>query len=305
MLQASRFFKTAIAILLSCVILFAADPAFARPVDKQPLEGDALLPMQMEHLKSAGGGGVVSLVHAAADSGAMVVGRVEDGTEVTVLEQVGRFYRIDCFDVTGYIACRQITIDEDGKCYVNCDPDSSETAYMPVYTAEEALRLRTELCRYALCFLGVRYADGGTTPRGFDCCGFTYFVFQKQGYDMKRALLPQLKESVIIPKEELLPGDLVFFRGTTNLGQYTSHVGMYIGNNKIVHASSTAGIAVADLDHPYYQEHYLCSRRVILTDTASHTVIPGAGIAQTINGAYWRENTQTNSGLGENYDFAG
>ena len=52
------------------------------------------------------------------------------------------------------------------------------------YVAEEALKLRTELCRYALCFLGVRYADGGTTPRGFDCCGFTYFVFQKQGYDL-------------------------------------------------------------------------------------------------------------------------
>lgn len=301
MLRSLRLISAATAVLLCCIILFATNPVSAKLTEKQPLEDNALLQMQLESLSPAGGSRIVSLVHAGADSRSLVVGRLENGTEVTVLEQVGGFYRIDCFDVPGFIACKQVAAGEDGKYYVNCDPDSRETAAMPTYSAQEALALRTELCSYALCFQGVRYADGGSTPRGFDCCGFTYFVFQKKGYDMKRALLPQLKESVIISKEELQPGDLVFFRGTTDLGMYTSHVGLYIGNNRIVHASSTAGIAVADLDHPYYQEHYLCSRRVILTDTATQSLIPGSGIGQNVNGAYWKESTQTAAGLGDNF----
>ena len=288
-------------LLCGTFIIFAADSGSAYTADKESLE--ALPDAQKESLTAAAADGVVSLVRASAYYGSMVIGKLENGTEVTVLGHSGEFYCIDLYDVTGYIARHQVK-EENGKYYVNCNTDSGETDYLALYTAGEALSMRVQLRAYALCFLGVPYADGGTTPRGFDCCGFTYFVFQKQGYDLHRALIPQLKNGVAIPKEELQCGDLVFFRGTTDLGLYTSHVGMYIGNNQIIHASNS-GIAVADLNNPYYIEHYLCSRRVILTDTAHQSLIPGSGIGQSVNSSYWRESTQTGNGLGDIFFFHG
>ena len=122
-----------------------------------------------------------------------------------------------------------------------------------------------------ICDTGVAIADtakqyegvptiwGGTTPSGFDCSGYTMHVFSKHGIDLPRTSDVQYEVGLPIGKNQLRPGDLVFFE-TYDVG--ASHVGIYIGNGQFLHASSSKGvIAVASLDHSYFVERYVGSRR--------------------------------------------
>ena len=97
---------------------------------------------------------------------------------------------------------------------------------------------------------------------------------------------------MIIPKEDLQCGDLVFFQNTTGYGHFASHVGIYIGNNQMVHAGD-GGVGIADLDDPYFVRHYMCSRRVVLSGMPLQAELPDPGMTQDMNGSYWRENSQT------------
>jgi cell wall-associated NlpC family hydrolase len=81
--------------------------------------------------------------------------------------------------------------------------------------------------------IGAPYRSGGTTPKGFDCSGFTYYVYKQHGIPLTRTAHSQYKKSLIISKRNALPGDLVFFK-TRNGWVY--HVGIYAGNNKVIHS---------------------------------------------------------------------
>lgn len=112
--------------------------------------------------------------------------------------------------------------------------------------------------------LGVRYKTGGSTPKGFDCSGFTSYVFEKlAGIDLNRRSIDQAKEGIKIEKDKLREGDLVFFK--TN-GKSISHVGIYVGDGKFAHASSTKGITITSLDDKYYAKRYVTARRVLSDD---------------------------------------
>ena len=76
--------------------------------------------------------------------------------------------------------------------------------------------------------------------------------------------------------------------------------GIYIGNDQIIH-SGDGGVAVSDLNHAYYQYHFMCARRIILSELPVETLIPAVGINQNINSSYWRESSQTDSGLGNSF----
>ena len=75
-------------------------------------------------------------------------------------------------------------------------------------------------------------------------------------------------------------------------GHFASHVGIYIGNNQMVHAGD-GGVGIADLDDPYFVRHYMCSRRVVLSGMPLQAELPDPGMTQDMNGSYWRENSQT------------
>ncbi len=233
----------------------------------------------------------VSLVRRSPYDGATVIGCLEDGAALTVLDETEYFYKIDCFDMIGYIAKSQVRLDLEGQYYVNCDAASRETKTLPARTSDQVLALRGQLRTIALQYQGVPYVWGGSTPSGFDCSGFTQYVFRKAGYSITRTCLYQLSDGIIVAREDLECGDLVFFENTTP-GKFASHVGIYLGNGKLIHAGSK-GITVVELDSYYFDSHYLCSRRVVLAELPQETLIPSPGITQDINSSYWRESSQT------------
>lgn len=286
-------FKRIIASLLLVCAMFAMIPtqALALPYDDEvPSLDKPAAPV--EHTSS--------FVRYGASFGSLVIGCLENGTKINILSTYGDFYRIDCYDMMGYIAISQVEQREDGEFYVNCKSDSSETKIQQTFSTQDALSLRGKVRSFALEYQGVPYMHGGTSPRGFDCCGFTQYVYNNLGFGITRTVAAQLQDGVIISQDDLQCGDLIFFENTTGWGHFASHVGIYIGNGQMIH-SGDDGVSVADLSHPYFQYHYMCARRVIISELPTETVIPAVGINQNINSSYWRETSQTETGLGNSF----
>ncbi|TJY38970.1 NlpC/P60 family protein [Cohnella pontilimi] len=108
--------------------------------------------------------------------------------------------------------------------------------------------------------IGIDYDYGGTTTSGFDCSGFTGYVFKKLGVELPRSSREQFAVGKKVARDDLRPGDLVFFN--TN-GSGVSHVGIYVGQNKFAHASTSKGVTITSLSESYYAKRYLGARRVL------------------------------------------
>lgn len=110
-------------------------------------------------------------------------------------------------------------------------------------------------------YIGVPYLWGGTTPKGFDCSGFVQYVFNRHGISLPRTTTEQYKVGSYVSKSKLKTGDLVFLQNTYRQG--ISHVGIYVGDGKMIHASSSKGVVISDLSTSYYTSHYYGARRVL------------------------------------------
>ena len=111
----------------------------------------------------------------------------------------------------------------------------------------------------ALSLQGTPYVFGGTTLRGFDCSGFTKYVFASSGISLPRTSYAQFASGVAVGKDDLRPGDLVFF---TTYAKGPSHVGIYIGGGRFVQASNpNSGVKTSSLSDSYYSSRYLGARR--------------------------------------------
>ncbi|HEY5094381.1 MAG TPA: C40 family peptidase, partial [Candidatus Eremiobacteraceae bacterium] len=125
--------------------------------------------------------------------------------------------------------------------------------------AQQALTFDARITGTALRYLGVPYVWGGTSFGGVDCSGFVWAVFAKNGIYLPRTADAQYESGRHVSTQDLRAGDLVFFQ-TYALG--ASHVGIYLGNGRFVHASSSNGVRVDQLAEDYYSARYLGARRL-------------------------------------------
>lgn len=110
-------------------------------------------------------------------------------------------------------------------------------------------------------WLGTPYKYGGSSKQGTDCSGMVFSVFDEVYHiKMYRSSYDQIKNVKQIDKNELKAGDLVFFKIS---GERISHVGIYLGDHKFIHASTKRGVVVNSLDEEYYKKYYFVSGRVI------------------------------------------
>lgn len=120
----------------------------------------------------------------------------------------------------------------------------------------------TKVVEAAYSALGMPYVGGDTGKRGYDCSGFTYSIYLNNlNIKLNRTSIDQGNNGVEVRKSDLIPGDLVFFRAS---GSGIGHVGIYIGDSNMIHASSSRKkVTISSIDEAYYKTRYVTSRRII------------------------------------------
>ena len=161
------------------------------------------------------------------------------------------WYKVQYEGQTGYIRSDLLALTEAPKY-------NSQTT---VGEAPVVVTVGQQLVAEAKNYLNVPYVWGGTTPKGFDCSGFTQYVYKQLGYSIKRTAAQQLTCGTEVTGS-LQPGDLVFFTNTYATTAAASHVGIYMGDNLFIHAAN-GGVKITSLNHEYYAPRYIGARRIV------------------------------------------
>lgn len=196
-------------------------------------------------------GGVVTItaedvfLRAGPSTKQPVVAKLRKGTEAQVIGRHGQWLKVTFpGGATGFVH------------------NSLTSAKQIVAASVPPAADRSELISTARRYLGVRYLYGGETSRGFDCSGFVYFLYRTvEGVTLPRTSTAQATAGVPVKKDDLQPGDLVFFR--TGRSVRINHSGIYIGDGNFIHASSGGGqVRIDSITTGYYAARFVTGRRI-------------------------------------------
>lgn len=194
-------------------------------------------------------------VRSKPDKSSDAIAKLNKGNRVIAISRSGDWYKIKTSDGTvGWVFHEYLTIGSANS--------SRSGDYKRSQDSEGAVS-GEQIVSYAKKFLGVDYVWGGTSPKGFDCSGFVYYVYKHFGITLERASAEQAKQGTKVSKSNLKVGDLVFF--DTNGGKNgINHVGIYIGDGKFIHAESERkGVTITELSESYYSRSYMTARRML------------------------------------------
>ena len=208
-------------------------------------------------------GGILN-IRSGPGTGYDRVGSLTDGSVVTITGMDAGWFRIDTGSVTGYVSSDYMVTCKDsaGSRGEASRPAEPEPAPAAVSSAVPVSPLGWQVPIVAEWFLGIPYIWGGDSPEGFDCSGFTYYVFGLFDRELNRTATGQLDNGVPVSRDELLPGDLVFFYNG-QVSTPVSHVGIYVGENRFIHASTNSyRVQYDSLDSNYYSNAFVYARRI-------------------------------------------
>lgn len=135
--------------------------------------------------------------------------------------------------------------------------------------ASENSAMFADMIAYAKKFIGTRYVRGGKSPKGFDCSGFTSYVFRQFGFELNASSSAQYGQGERISRDEVSAGDLLFFTGRNSRSGRVGHVAIAIDNNPetgeitFIHAAISGGIRIDRISAPYYASRFIGARRVM------------------------------------------
>ena len=178
-------------------------------------------------------------VRSDASTDSSVLATIEEDAIVTVNGLVDGWYDVTCeYGTEGYIRSDFLDLTESSS----SNSDIAATAKQ---------------------YLGTGYVYGGASPRGFDCSGFTMYVYSQHGYSLPHSATSQWQSGLgtrVYSISELQPGDLVFFNDPSrNAGTACSHAGIYTGDGQFIHSSSSrsGGVIVSSLTSGYYNTYFV------------------------------------------------
>lgn len=208
-------------------------------------------------------------VRSEASTSGSIVTTLIKYTDVKVTGESGDWYKVEYGSYSGYIYKDLLSDNKSGT-----TNRSGETLTRNIEenndieggnnNVETTSSKGEEIVAYANQYLGCSYVYGGSGPSTFDCSGFTMYVYKHFGYSLSHSATAQSYEGTAVAKEDLQPGDLVFFSDYQTL-EGIGHCGIYIGNGEFIHASSGSGycVKVSNLLSGSYNTRYVTARRLI------------------------------------------
>ena len=167
--------------------------------------------------------------------------------------------------ITQVVSGKQVTVVGEANGWYQVKFDSTTGWLLGEYLRDPADldgTVGAKIVSMAMPFLGTRYRSGGASPSsGFDCSGFTMYLYAQLGYSLPHSATAQYRNcGYAVAKADLQPGDLVFFSDSSHA---IGHVGIYIGNGQIIHARYSVGKVMIDsLSASYYASRYVGAKRI-------------------------------------------
>ena len=213
-----------------------------------------------------------------AENTANIVSQLKINAKVTVLETTGTWSKIKVNGKTGYVASKYLSdkkvevtsrsedltrTGEQTKNTAKASSESEKNNTEKTTTSNSGTTSGNSVVSYAKQYLGCKYVSGGSSPTtGFDCSGFTSYVYKHFGISISRSSGAQASNGTAVSKSNLQAGDLVIFNNRSNTA--IGHVGIYIGGNTFIHAgNSSTGVITTSLSDSYYSARYVTGRRII------------------------------------------
>ena len=212
-------------------------------------------------------------VRAEATTESEVIDSLMLNNEVYIIEELDGWYKIKIGEQIGYVSSQYISDTKteettsrgssgrgDSVTPIDSTTGTTEASEEPVSNTTGTTG--EEVVAYAKQFLGYKYVSGGASPSGFDCSGFTSYVYKHFGISINRTSRDQIKNGVAVDRSNLQLGDLVVFNGESN--KTIGHVGIYVGGGSFIHASNPkGGVKIDSLSSSYYNPRYVGARRLI------------------------------------------
>ena len=201
--------------------------------------------------------------------------------KVTITGEIENWYQIDYQDQVGYVSKKYISdtrllettsrggVDRTAKANTSQETEKKEEVSSTQNNVEEQKQTSNsnvtgaQVVEYAKQYLGYKYKAGGATPStGFDCSGFTSYVFKHFGISLNRSSSGQIKNGIAVEKNNWQQGDILVYKNESKTA--IGHVGIYIGNGNFIHsANKKEGVKITSTSSSYYSQRYVGARRVI------------------------------------------